>query len=343
MINFKTFFLCLALVASSAVMAQVGTDSTQQKEIPFVKVTKNDKSVYIGQIIKDDGREVLLRTTTIGDVYISKSDIKSIQPVDKLQATYSGDYREEGPFKSRYYFTNNALPLEKGDNYGLIHLYGPEVHVAVSDRLSVGVMATWIASPIGIALKYAIPTQNEKVNLSLGTIMFSSGYLNKAKGWGGLHWGSITFGKAGKNMTLSSGVGYVDLGFTTYNNPVNYLKVASVSSVAGIFPVGDRASFIFDSMITLSERRNYLNNDYFGGGFVDSDGNPADIPTVYNSGTEFSSFFMPGMRFQKSDRTAFQVALAGVIQYSTIGFRYSSQVSNSRAFPVPMCSWFFKF
>ena len=303
--KFKALFFCLALVMSSAVFSQVGTDTTQLKEKPTVKVTKNDGSVFIGKIVKDDGREILMKTNSIGDVYIAKSDIKSITEVDKLQSTYSGNYREEGPFKSRYYFTNNALPLEKGDNYALVHLYGPEVHVAVSDRLSIGVMATWIASPIGLALKYVIPTDNKKLNFSLGTIMISSGYLLQARGYGGLHWVSMTNGSPGKNLTLSTGVGYLDFDFGS-------AEVASVSSIAGIYPVGERSSFIFDSMIGVS-------------------GNSTD-------GISFNSFFMPGMRFQKTERKAFQVALAGVISVRENGF--GSTESNS--FPVPMCSWFFK-
>lgn len=335
----KVLFFCMALAVSSVISAQVVNDSSKTEEKPFVKVTKNDKSVYVGQIMKDDGREILLRTRSIGDIFINKSDIKSIQPVDKLKETYSGNYREEGPFKTRYYFTNNALPGKKGDNYAMIHLYGPEVHFSVTDRLSVGVMATWIASPIGLALKYAIPTKNEKVNLSLGTIMLSSGYLLQSRGWGGLHWGTVTYGKSGQNISVSSGVGYIKLGLSSFSNRAENLKVASVSSIAGIFPVGDKASFLFDSMLSVSERRNYFNQGY---SFIDSEGNPVPALSIYNSGTEFSAFFMPGMRFQKTERMAFQVALAGVVQYSSIGFRYSDTGSRSRSFPVPMCSWFLK-
>ncbi|MFK8044776.1 MAG: hypothetical protein AB8B72_04735 [Crocinitomicaceae bacterium] len=338
--NFKILLFCFSLLFTSALISQVNTDSTEIEGKPYFKVTKNDKSEYIGQILKDDGREILLRTKTIGDLYISKSDIKSIKPIDEMEATLSGNYRERGPFKTRYYFTNNALRGEKGDNYGMVHLYGPEVHFSVSDRLSVGVMATWLASPVGLALKYAVPTKNEKLNFSLGTIMLSSGYLNQARGFGGLHWGSVTYGEAGKNMTLNSGVGYIDLGFRgDFNSPGSYFKLASVSGLGGIFPIGEKASFIFDSMIAISERRNYFTNGY---GFTDENGNIIATPSIYNSGTEVTSFFMPGMRFQSSDRRAFQVALAGVIQYSSIGFNYGSNGSDSRSFPVPMCSWFFK-
>ena len=327
--------LFLFNVNNAAAQETTPTDTT----VVLKKVTKHNGVVLIGEILSDDGREILLMTKKLGKIYIPKADIASIEDADmeKIEVV-DGDLREQGPFKTRYYFTNNALPIEKGENYAMVHLYGPEVHFAVSDRLSVGVMATWIASPIGVALKYSIPTKNEKVNLSLGTIMLSSGYLNAARGYGGLHWGTLSYGSPGKNISFSSGFGYVDMGFNDSWNNNNYLKKASVSSIAGILPVGDNSSFIFDSMIGITQRRNRA----YTGSFTDLNGNYVEGPEIYETGTEVAAFFMPGMRFQKNPRRAFQVALAGVIQWSDIGFYYGNS-ARSRSFPMPMCSWFFKF
>jgi hypothetical protein len=50
--------------------------------------------------------------------------------------------------------------------------------------------------------------------------------------------------------------------------------------------------------------------------------------------SQTSPFIMPGMRFQKTDRKAFQISLAGVSVFSQ---------SNSDSFPLPMVSWFYKF
>ena len=44
----------------------------------------------------------------------------------------------------------------KNENYGLIHVYGPEVHLSVANKTSIGVMASWIASPIALAFKQQI-------------------------------------------------------------------------------------------------------------------------------------------------------------------------------------------
>ena len=55
---------------------------------------------------------------------------------------------------------------------------------------------------------------------------------------------------------------------------------------------------------------------------------------VNNKTKSTNLILMPGMRFQKSEDKAFQISLTGVIG-STDGERYS--------FPIPMCSWFYKF
>jgi hypothetical protein len=45
-------------------------------------------------------------------------------------------------------------------------------------------------------------------------------------------------------------------------------------------------------------------------------------------------YFMPGMRFQQTERKAFQIAIAGVSLW---------QDGDNSTFPLPMISWFFKF
>ena len=49
---------------------------------------------------------------------------------------------------------------------------------------------------------------------------------------------------------------------------------------------------------------------------------------------------MPGMRFQKTERTAFQISLAGVSVFEWVS---AGQGAQNYSFPIPMCMWFFKF
>jgi hypothetical protein len=219
---FKSIFLVFVtfmLVSNSFTLYAQADTATKDSTRAFYLVTKNGGGEVYGYILSDDGREILLETKNIGKIYIAKTDISSIKEIKETSVTVANDgsvdtyqeYRDVGPFTTRYYFTTNALPMKKGENYALIHLYGPEVHFGVTDKLSLGVMASWIASPIAVAAKYSL-YEKDNTSLALGTIVGSSGYLLNAQGYFGLHWLTATKGKAGKNVSISGGMSYASLG-----------------------------------------------------------------------------------------------------------------------------------
>jgi hypothetical protein len=189
----KRFFFWLVVVSISSII-NVMHAQVVPADSNFYRVVKTNQQEYIGKIVNDDGREILLETISLGKLYIAKSDIQSITRIEAGKDLTDLEFRGKGVFSTRYQFSTNAFPIEKNENYALINLYGPEVHFSVSKNFSVGVLATWIASPIVLALKYTIPTKNEKVNFGFGTLMGSVGYLNNSKGFGGLHWGMVTYG-----------------------------------------------------------------------------------------------------------------------------------------------------
>ena len=133
----------------------------------------------VGVILSDDGREILLETEALGQIYIAKADIVSITVIDDdVVEPFDGDVRLAGPFTTRYYFTTSALPIKKGEDYAMINLYGPEAHFSLSKNFSLGVMSTWIASPFIAVAKYTIPTGNENINLGIGGMFGTTGYIN---------------------------------------------------------------------------------------------------------------------------------------------------------------------
>lgn len=360
--------LVFGFSAFESVKAQV-TQSTEIDTNTYV-IIRNNGNELIGKILSDDGREVLVLTETLGKIFVPKSDIRSIKKVDLTKDIVNGEYRARGPFTTRYQFTTNSFPIEKGENYAVVNLYGPEVQFSITNRFSVGVLSTWIASPIAVALKYTFPTANEKLNFGVGTILGSSGYFNQARSFGGLHWGMVTYGDRMSNVTLSVGYSYLRTGvrfgntiykpgtYAAIEDPFNpgYTAFASlpvlnsnkyaprigapIIGVGGITSVGSKASFIFDAMLILGTVKNTT--------YTQDVINSFDLQTGYPSSTfvgevqtgavekikSTNLVLMPGMRFQKKPNEAFQVSLAGVIG-ATDGIRYS--------FPIPMCSWFYKF
>ncbi len=351
----------LFVICASLVEGQVTINNDTNVAAQHV-IIKNDGTEYTGIILSDDGREVLIQTTTIGKVYIPKSDIKSIVLLTDKSQVNNGVYDPTGPFTTRYSFTTNALPISKGENYAMVSLYGPEVHFAVSDRLSLGVLTTWIGSPFVLAGKYTIPTRNEKINFSLGTLMGTSGYLRNGKAWGGLHFMNFTYGDRKTNFTIGAGYAYYkgirnrevlkpeyanfsDTIVSTQspyalvfdNMQASKLMHGPVFSVAGIQRVGARTSVFFDVLLSFYSRDVYtlsVNEIQYPSG---------NTPGIYyvntQSRTEWGRFlmFMPGLRYQKTDKSAFQVSLTGInFTQSEYGYTYT------RTIPFPMVTWFFK-
>lgn len=201
---------------------QEASDTTKKQ---LFLIRKTDGNELYGFIISDDGREILLETKTIGKVYINKSDIKEIintkrsVSVDSIDDESYTEFRDSGPFTTRYYFTNNALPVKKGEDYAMIHLYGPEVHFSLNDKLSFGVMSTWIASPIALASKYSLYSDGN-THVALGTILGTSGYLGIDDGgvFGGLHWLTLTKGNRLENISFSAGYGYFNDNVGLFSN-----------------------------------------------------------------------------------------------------------------------------
>lgn len=341
-------------------------------------ILKNDGNEYIGKILSDDGREVLINTDKLGKIFIPKSDIKSILLIDRQKDLINDEYRERGVFTTRYQFSTNSFPIEKGENYAMVNFYGPEVHFAVTNRFSIGVMASWIASPLVLAMKYTIPTQNEKLNFGFGTLMGTSGYLNQGKSFGGLHWAMMSYGDRKNNITLSLGYSYLKMGNNNnqvfeqpgiydavidgsgypsfnYNIPVYSISnlksdftTAPILGLAGITSVGKKASFVCDAMLLFGKSKTI---DYYQpyANYVYNAQNQPDYTEIYDvqkiesTNRSVNLILMPGMRFQKSESKAFQISLAGIIgKRQNTDYNGQPTVSNY-SFPIPMCSWFYKF
>jgi hypothetical protein len=349
-------------LGSQSFYAQTPSTAAPATDTTKYLVVKYDGNEYVGLILSDDGREVLIETRSLGKIYIPKSDIKSMRPLDLVDDVKKGEFNSAGVFTTRYQFTTNCFPIKKGENYAMVNLYGPEVHFAVHKDFSVGVMSTWIGSPLALALKYTRGTANPKINYGVGALLGTSGYLNSGRGFGGLYWGMITYGDRRTNVTLSVGYGHFNNGDYSIKQracyvPGTYAAVnggppsysiqgykeissgfkadAPIIGFAGQTKVGKKASFIYDCMLIMGRREvkdGYQSFQY------QYKPNTWDLESVtigeWQDLSEIRTtnmlILMPGMRFQRSENKAFQISLAGVI-------------TQDISFPLPMASWFYKF
>ena len=336
------FLLGISLLIMKLPISAQSIDTTSLKKIVLIK--KIDGGEFIGEIISNDDREILIKTkTTIGRLYISKSDIASISfiNVKEKQQNETGEFRAEGPFTTRYYFTNNALPIKKGENYALINLFGPEVHFAVTDNLNFGLISSWIGSPITLVSKLSIISE-KKINISVGNIIGSSGYLFQGRALVGLHWGTLTIGDRMRNMSFSAGYGYFSDKSYTITNFGDSFHDALFLGLGGIAPIGEKASFILDGMLISNTK----DNPYYDESISSDNYRNRTDQTITNT----TLILMPGMRFYKSYAKAFQISLAGVFfkNNSRMTSNYNNGTFNNEkgetiSFPVPTISWLRKF
>ena len=348
----KNIFFFFFLLLAQWAFAQ------EQSRVVVVLTNGNE---YIGTIAKDDGREIYLMTEGMGGIYLAKNEIRSIKPITSDKQVVEGEFRNEGPFTTRYAFTTNALSINKGENYAMLNLYGPEIHMAVTNRLSIGVMSSWIGSPLILAAKFTFPTKNPNINFSIGNLAATSGYLQSFRGYGNLGFANVTFGNRLNNITFAGGYFmYRGGGQENYNQAATVVLPTSIYdfpeyqglpkpvhgpmlSIGGIARIGAKASFVFDSML------GFFSHEYGELEPVQQITPPTLDPIepwiVLDPGmyrhevrmeTTRSSalFIMPGMRFQRDERRAFQFNLAGMVV---------KDGGESISAPIPMCTWFYRF
>ena len=268
----KTLVSLFCVLMLSAAHAQ--TDTSKVKT--YVVIT-NDGGEFIGEIISQDAKEVLIQTKDKGQVSIPKYQVKEIREIKDGDINTGGVYIPDEVFSTRYFLTTNGLPIKKGESYILWNLCGPDFQFGVADNLSVGVMTSWLAYPIVGTVKYSIPL-SEKVNLGVGllagTSTWGSGsfYLGFA-----LPFGSFTLGDRKSNLTFSGGYGAVAFDGETSGRPL--------VSVSGMTKVGKKVSLVFDSFILPSTSENST-----GGGLL-----------------------IPGIRLQTAEVKAFQFGFSCII------------------------------
>jgi hypothetical protein len=148
------------------------------------------------------------------------------------------------------------------------------------------------------------------------------------------------------------GIYPIDQTYWDYSNlsPVNFKTPstkAPIIGIAGIASVGKKASFIIDMMFVFGNRVEEIRSQSITYAYDPLTGMTTHtivgpIQSSTQTTNSVNALIMPGMRFQKSENTAFQVSLAGVIGKSTK--EKNQEVNSTRySFPVPMCTWFYKF
>ncbi|MEX0982043.1 MAG: hypothetical protein WD577_05885 [Bacteroidales bacterium] len=226
----NSFFLVLVIITITA--------SGQVEERKKSLITKNDGTEYVGIILQEDAREILIQTESIGEIFIPKHEIKSIEEL-RDQDYRGGKYLGENILATRYFLTTNGLPMKKGDSYAIIQLYGAEYQLAIVDNLTVGGMTSWLGVPIIGTAKYAINIV-DNFSASVG-LLAGTGSWASWDSYGLLPFGTLTVGNNRLNLNFSAG--YLKVGITDASIS------APLYSIAGLARLSNKVSFVGDSFI----------------------------------------------------------------------------------------------
>lgn len=310
-------------------------ENAEQKPSSIFLVTKNDGTEFLGEILTQDAREILMNTEKIGNVYIPKHEIKSIKEVNpKFYKEFSG----EEIFSTRYFITTNGLSIKKGDNYILWNIYGPDFQFGIADNFGVGIMTSWAAIPIIANAKYSI-NLGEKSNMALGVLLGTGSWAYPDFGLA-LPFASYTYGNRKNNLTLS--VGYGGLAYSQENyNPMTgeqydekFTEGRFLFSVAGMFKINPKFSIVFDTFISPwgqeIEKTQWLSTDHFDP-VTNNYINTTYTKTTVKERSPNLAVLLPGIRWHLDSNKAFQ--------FGFTGFYYDNEFVP---FPIPMVQWFRK-
>lgn len=127
--------LCCLLIAPAALRAQTDTSKTVQPPKTYVIETK-DGGVVIGEVVSDDGEQIVVKTKSMGTVTIARSNVQSITEGDGSRTGKKG--WRENPNASRYVAGPSAIPQRKGTGYYQnMYLFLSAVNYGITDHISV--------------------------------------------------------------------------------------------------------------------------------------------------------------------------------------------------------------
>lgn len=240
----------------------------------FVTVELKDGKKISGRVLEIDQSSIGILTENKEMLTIPKLEIVTIGMDNKLGSGYD---KSQEVYATRYIFTPSYLRMEKGDNYGRIALWGAELDYAISKRFTMGMMMTWLGSPMALNGKFAFPIA-KKVHLGFGCLLAWGG-LFFPSGLAALPFGGITFGDARKNITLTGGYGISSF-MDSFNTSQSGSQMAF--GISAMKKTKDGATVVLESVV---------------------------IPFVPGS-NQPSIFITPALRFHRKNTRSFQ---AGVL------------------------------
>ncbi|ASS50076.1 MAG: hypothetical protein A3D31_10925 [Candidatus Fluviicola riflensis] len=282
-------------------------DTLPVQDTNTYRIVKTDGGEFLGKILTQDAREILLLTQDNRKIYIPQYMIKEIILLEKKDFNNQGEYVGDDAFATRYFLNTNGLPIKKGEHYVQWNLFGPDFQFGVGKNFGIGLMTSWVGMPIIVSAKKSFRL-SEKSQFAIGTLAGTGTWAGPDFG-GLLPFGVLSFGDRKKNIAFSGGYGAVWV-----NGDPNG---RAITSVAGMFRISQKVSFVFDSFVLFPREGTQVTSSY---GY-----------TYYEGDRQGFALIIPGIRWHQDDNRAFQFGFVGLITDGEIV-----------PFPIPMVQWYRK-
>ena len=290
------------------------------------RIVKTDGGELVGRILKEDERELTVRTNDGRMIVVPQYVIREIKAVNREELSEKGEFIGEDRFATRYFITTNGLPLKKGEHYIQWNLFGPDFQFAVTDRLGLGIMTTWLAIPIIGTAKYSIPLKNN-FQMALGTMIGTSSWItllgSDANAGGALPFASLSYGTRRANIAASGGYGVIWAEGDSDGR--------ALTSVAGMIKVSSRISLVFDSFIIIRGKTKRRTTSEWQSVYDPNSGTYQDqlVTLTTEDRKPGLGLFIPGVRWHQAEGKAFQFGFSGI-----------SFDGELLPIPMPMVQWY---
>src|SRR5688572_8454728 len=177
-----SFFLLTQISLAQKDSTKAGKENIWWKKGKQYVVVTNDGTEYVGEIVGDNDREILIMTKTMGKLYIPKYSVKSVTIIDKSNFE-NGEFLDENRHRNFYMLGTNVLPFKKRE-FRVSHAYftGFSGTYAINENVAVGLQTSIIGTPMGLVLKTSFLVSDKNYvgtdfNIASLTYIQSSSYI----------------------------------------------------------------------------------------------------------------------------------------------------------------------
>lgn len=234
-----------------AVMMLITVNTTAQQVITgevskTYMVTLNDGSTIAGTLVSITDNEVVIQSSTMGEVRLQKVNIKTMTEVSSFNDKKSGIWFTN-PNPTKYLLGNSAIPLEKKSGYYQntwvfvsSFSYGITKNISISAGFEI---ISILAGGEGPYAFYVNPKASFKIanNFYAGANILYANTIKTVEEFGGLATinGFATYGNKNNNVTCGIGFGWADGEFST----------KPVILVSGMVRASKRIGFVSENWI----------------------------------------------------------------------------------------------